>query len=165
MPSGVLSHYQPCLMACCLTIGHAFWCSASLSTMPVGMVPHYRPCLLAWYLTIGHVFRSNATEIKILRVECRWKKGDYKSGTTCIEVSLYQTCMMIRCRSQICLMQCNYIRHVCWVHEFIYACMFVKCCSIKQGIWSVTKPSDMPTCKMPLPQGCKICWVPSWTPS
>ena len=123
MPSGMVPHYQPCLMVCCLTIGHAFWCSASSSTMPVGMVPHYRPCLLAWYLTIGHGFRSNAIEINILRVECRWKMGGNKSGATYTEVLLYQTCMMIRCHSQICLLvQPDYIRHVCWVHEFIYAC-------------------------------------------
>ena len=43
--------------------------------------------------------------------------------------------------------------------------MFVKCCSIKQGIWSVTNPSDMPTGRMPLPQGYKTCPVPLWTPS
>ena len=54
MPSGVVPHYQPCLLVCCLTIGHAFWCSASSSTMPISGVPHSRPCLLAWYLTIGH---------------------------------------------------------------------------------------------------------------
>ena len=118
MPSGVVPHYQPCLLVCCLTIGHAFWRDASSSTMPVGVVPHYRPCLLAYYLTIGHAFWSIAIAINILRVECRWKKGGYKSGATCTEVVLYQTCLMIRCHSQICLLvQCNYIRHKCWVHE------------------------------------------------
>ena len=81
--------------------------------------------------------------------------------------------------------RCHYIRHVWWSGATLrYAClyklqlyqtcmlgswihlrMFVKCYSIKQGIWSVTNPSDMPTGRMPLPQGCKICWVPSWMPS
>ena len=122
MPSGAVPHYHPCLLVCCLTIGHAFWCGASLSAMPVGVVPHYRPCLLAWYFTIGHAFWSIATAINILPVECRWKKGGYKSGATCTEVSLYQRCLMIQCHTQICLLvQCNYIKHACWVHEFIYA--------------------------------------------
>ena len=106
------------MLVCCLTIGHAFWRDASSPTMPVGVVSHYRPCLLAWYLTIGHAFWSIAIAINILRVECRWKKGGYKSGATCTEVVLYQTCLMIRSHSQICLLvQCNYIRHACWVHE------------------------------------------------
>ena len=99
IPSGVVPHYQPCLLVCCLTIGHAFWCGASSSTMPVGVVPHYRPCLLAWYLTICHAFWSIATAINIFLVECRRKKGGYKSGATCTEVPLYQTCLIIPCHS------------------------------------------------------------------
>ena len=117
MPSGVVPHYQPCLLVCCLTIVHAFWCGASSSTMPVGVVPHYRPYLLAWYFTIGHAFWSIATAINILLVKCRWKKGGYKSGATCTEVPLHQTCLMNWCHTQICLLiQCNYIRHACWVN-------------------------------------------------
>ena len=120
MSAGVLFPYRSCLLAwcliinhaylmCCLTISHAFCCGASSSTMPVGVVPHYRPCLLAWYLTIDHAFWSIATAINILLVECRWKKGGYKPGATCTEVPLYQTCLMIWCHSQICLLiQCNY---------------------------------------------------------
>ena len=127
MPTGVVSHYQPCLLVCCfpighafwrgaslstipihrvcsLTIGHAFWCGASSSPMPVGVVPHYRPYLLVWYLTIGHAFWSIATAVNILLVQCRWKKGGYKSGATCTEVPLYQTCLMRRFHSQICLL-------------------------------------------------------------
>ena len=46
MHSGVMPYYQPCLLVCCLTIGHAFWCGPSLSTMTLGVVPYYRPCLL-----------------------------------------------------------------------------------------------------------------------
>ena len=95
MPSGVVPHYQPCRLVCCLTIGHAFWCGASSSPMPVCVVPHYSPCLLAWYLTIGHVLWSIATAINILLGERRWKKGGYKPGGTCTEVPLYQTCLMI----------------------------------------------------------------------
>ena len=70
-----------------------------------------------------------------------------------------------RCNSQICLLvQCNYYQ-TCMLGSWIHLRMSVKCCSIKQGIWSVTNPSDMSTGKMPLPQGCKTCRVPSWTPS
>ena len=124
MPSGVVAHYQPCLLVCCLTIGHAFWCGASASTMPVVVVPHYRPCLLACHLAIGHAFWSIATAINILLVERRWKKGGYKSDATCTEVLLYQTSLMIWYHSQICLLvECNHIRRACWVHEFIYACL------------------------------------------
>ena len=109
MPSGVMPHYHPCLLVCCLTICHAFLCGASSSIMPVGVAPHYRPCLLAWYLTICYTFWSIATAINILPVECRRKKGGYKAGATCTEVPLYQTCLIIRCHSQICLLvQCNY---------------------------------------------------------
>ena len=108
LPYGVVPHYQPCLLDCCLTIGHAFWCGASSSTMPVGAVPLYRPCLLAWYLTIGHAFWSIATAINILLVECRCKKGGYKSGAICTGVPLYQICLIIQCHSQICLLvQCS----------------------------------------------------------
>ena len=124
MPSGVVPYYHPYLLVCSLTIGHAFWCGASSSTMPVGVVPHYRPCLLAWFFTIGHAFWSIATAINILLVECRWKKGGYKSEATSTEVPLYQTWLIIQCHNQICLfVQCNYIRHACRVHEFIYACL------------------------------------------
>ena len=40
VPAGVVPHYRPCLLMCCLTVGYAFWCGASLSTTQVGMVPH-----------------------------------------------------------------------------------------------------------------------------
>ena len=128
MPSGVVPHYQPCLLVCCLTICHAYWCGALQSSIPIGVVPHYRACLSGRYFTIGHAFWLIATAINILLVECRWKKGGYKSCATCTEVSLYQTCLMIQCHTQIyLLLQCNYIRHACWAYEFIYA----NCGSIK----------------------------------
>ena len=61
MPAGVVSHYQPCLLVLCLTIGHAFWCSASLSIMPAGVLPHYMPCFLVWCLIISHAFWCGAS--------------------------------------------------------------------------------------------------------
>ena len=54
---GMVSHYQPCLLVCCLTKGHTLRCGASLSAMPAGAVPHYRPCPLVWCLTIGHTLQ------------------------------------------------------------------------------------------------------------
>ena len=30
IPVGMVSHYQPCLLVGCLTIGHTFWCGASM---------------------------------------------------------------------------------------------------------------------------------------
>ena len=30
IPAGMVSHCQPCLLVWCITIGHAFWCCASL---------------------------------------------------------------------------------------------------------------------------------------
>ena len=95
------------------------------STMPVGVVPHFRPYLLAWYLTIGHAFWSIATAINILLVECRWKKSGYKSGATCTEVPLYQSCLMIRCHSQImpaCKMQLLSDMHAGFMNSSTHVC-------------------------------------------
>ena len=52
----MVSNYQPCLLVCSLTIGHALWCGVYLSTMSGGVVPHYRSCLLVCCLTVGHAF-------------------------------------------------------------------------------------------------------------
>ena len=53
----------------------------------------------------------------------------------------------------------------CMLGSFIQIREFVKCCSIRQGIWSVTNQSDMPTGKVLLPGVCKTCRLPSGTPS
>ena len=105
MSSGVVPHYQPCLLVCCLTIGHAFWCGASSSTMPVGVVPHYRPCLLVWCLTIGHAFWSIATSIDILLVKCRGRRA-----VTSLVLPVER---------------CHYIWHVWWSGATLrYACLY-----------------------------------------
>ena len=54
--ASLTAHLQPCLLVCCLTIGHAIWCGASLEAMPSGVMPHYQPYLLVCCLTIGHAF-------------------------------------------------------------------------------------------------------------
>ena len=45
----------------------------------------------------------------------------------------------------------------CMLGSFIQIHVLVKCCSIMQGIWSVTNLSDMPTNKVLLPWVCKFC--------
>ena len=67
VPAGMVSHYQPCLLAWCFIIGHAFWFGTSRSAMTVGVVPHYRLCFLRWCLTVGHVFWYGAS-IKVMPV-------------------------------------------------------------------------------------------------
>ena len=141
------------------TIGHTFSCDASLSALPVVVVPHYRSCLLAWYLTIDHACWSIATATEIFLVKRKWKKdGD---GATCTVVHLYQTCLLIRyplSDMSACTVQLN---QTCMLGSFIQICEFVKCCSIREGIWSVTNPNDMPTCRVLLPRVCKTCRLPS----
>ena len=128
--AGMVSHYQPCLLAWCFIIGHAFWFGTSLSAIPSGVVPHCRSCLLVWCLTIampvGVVphYRPCLLVCFALRptfwlVECRGKRDGYKSGASLTEVPWHQTCLLIWCHSQMrLLVQCNSIRHACWVHLF-----------------------------------------------
>ena len=144
------------------TIGHAFSCGASLSALPVVVVPHYRSCLLAWYLTIGHACWSIATVTEILLVECKWKKD----GVWCY---LYSGAIISDMSADTvplsdmpaCTVQLN---QTCMLGSFIQICEFVKCCSIREGIWSVTNPNNMPTCRVLLPRVCKTCRLPPWTP-
>ena len=99
----------------------AWWCGVSLKAIPAfWLVPHYQQCLLMNHMPviIGHACWSIVTATNILLAKCRWKKDSYKSGATLTEVSLHQTCLLIRCHSQIC--------------------MHVQCYSIKQG-----KASDL----------------------
>ena len=115
VPAGMVSQYQLCLLewyltiscACCygvslsavsagvvLHIGHTFWFGTSLSAMPVGVVPYSLPCLLVHF----------AIQPTFWLVECRRKRDGYKSGATLTEVPLHQTCLLIWCHSQICLL-------------------------------------------------------------
>ena len=144
MASGVVSYYQPYLLVYCLTIGHAFWRGASLATMPNCVLLHYRSCLLVWYLIINHACWCGSLLYTMpvggvphyrlcLLVNCHCNQ--YFTGRVQMEEGWLQvwcylyrgviiSVMIIRCHSQICLLvQCNYIRHSCWVHEFIFACL------------------------------------------
>ena len=53
----------------------------------------------------------------------------------------------------------------CMLGSFIQICAFVKCCFIRQVIWSVTNQSDMHTVRVLLSGVCKTCRLPSGTPS
>ena len=51
MPSGLVPHYQPCLLVCCLTIGHVIvqWLSGRvLDSRPrgQGFEPHQHHCVV-----------------------------------------------------------------------------------------------------------------------
>ena len=119
MPAGVLPHYQPCLLVWCHTIDHAVWRGASLSAMHAGVLPHYRTCMLLWCLTIGHACWSNANTSNIstsrvqmeegwLQVWCYFYRGAITSDMPADPMPL---------------VQCNSIRHACWVRLFGYACL------------------------------------------
>ena len=147
IPAGMVSHYQPCLLVWCLTINCACWCGAS-----------YRSYLLVWYITISishagwcgtllyampagpfcnltNILTSWVqTEMRWLQVWCYSYRGAITSDMfanlvplldmpACI-VQLYQTCMM---------------------GSLIQIHVFVKCFSIRQEIWYVKNPPDMPT--------------------
>ena len=142
---GLVPYYQPCMLEWCLTIGHAFWCSASLKVMSSGVAPHYRPYLLAWYLTIGHACWSVLQrEEEWLQVWCYSYRGAITSDMSAdpvplsdmpaYTVQLYQTGML---------------------GSFIQIHVFVKCFFIRQELWYVTNPPDMPTGKVWLPWVCK----------
>ena len=145
MPSGVVPHYQLCLLVWCLTLGHSFWCGATSSTMSVGVVPHYRSCLLALYLIIDHDCRPIATEAYILLAECRWKKDGNKSGATEVPLLLSD-------------MPASTVQHyqTCMLGSFIQIHVFVKCCTIRQDIWSVTNPSYIPIGRVPFHRFVKL---------
>ena len=132
--AGMVSHFQPCLLVWCLILGHVFSFGSSLSAMPVGVVPHYRSCLLVWCLTIDHaywrvtsLYAMSAglfcTSTNILISLVQREEGWLQSDATLKDVPL-QTCLLIRCHSQICLLvQYNSIRHTCWVHLIRYTCL------------------------------------------
>ena len=153
MPSGVVPHYQPCLLVCCLTIGHAFRCGASSSTMPVSVIPHSRPCLFAWYLTIRHCNQHFTSRVQVeegrLQVWCYLYRGTITSDMSADLVPLSDM--------PSCTMQLLSNMHAGFMNTSTHVCKVLR--SIKQGIWSVTNSSDMPTGMMPLPNGCKTCGV------
>ena len=125
MPVGVLPHYMPCLMVWCLIISHAFWCGGSLWSMLSGVMPHariislacwcgsfYRPCLLS--CTSLYAMPAGQSPLQPTFYQ---SNADGRRMVTCTEVPLYQTCLLIRRLSQICLLvQCNSIRQARWVY-------------------------------------------------
>ena len=55
MPSGVVLHYQPCLLVWCLTIGNAFWCVSRYQLCLLVLYLLIKSYLLVWCFTISHV--------------------------------------------------------------------------------------------------------------
>ena len=180
MPSGVVPHYQPCLLVCCITIGHAFWYGASLSAKPSIMVPHYRPCFLVWCLIISHFcwcgdhYRRYLLVWNLIIRNACWCGSSLQTMPVGV-VPHYRPCLLVnrhcnrhftsRRRRMVaslvllfrgaitsdmfadpvplsdmpaCAVQ---LYQTCMLGSFIQIRMFVKCCSTRQGIWSVTNPS------------------------
>ena len=174
VPAGVVLHYRPCLLVWYLTIIHACWCGVSQQAMPFGVVPHCRSCfLVVWCLTIGHVcWRGTSlyampagpfctsTDILTswvqreegwLQVWCYSNRGAITSDMSADPVPLSD---MPACTVQLCMLG-----------SFIQIHVFVKCFSIRQEIWYVANPPEMPTGKVRLPRVCKTYQLPAWTPS
>ena len=119
VPAGVVLH-----------IGHTFWFGTSLSAMPVGVTMLAGPFCNSTNILTSWV----QTEMGWLQVWCYSYRGAITSDMfanlvplsdmpACI-VQLYQTCMM---------------------GSLIQIHVFVKCFSIRQEIWYVKNPPDMPT--------------------
>ena len=154
MSSGVVPRYLLCLLVCCLTIGHVFWCGASLSAMPSDVVFHYRQCLLANCHCNRHFTSQVEMEERWLQVWCNLYRGVIISDMSADPVPLSD---MPVCKVQL--------YQTCTLGTFIQIRVFVKCCSARQGTWSITNPSDMPNGRVLLPRVCKTCRLPSWIPS
>ena len=114
MSAGVVLLYLLYLLVWCLTISRVCWYGVSLSTVPAGVVLHighnFWCGTLLYAMPAGQFCNSIQPTFRL--VECRRKWDGYKSGATLTEVPLHQTCLLIWCHSQICLLvQCNSIRH------------------------------------------------------
>ena len=88
-PTGMVSHYQLCLLVLCLTISHA-WClnvgrasssGVSLNAMHSSDVVHYQPCLLVWCFIIGYAF---------------WCGTSQSVMNVCV-VPHYRSCLLVWC--------------------------------------------------------------------
>ena len=188
--AGMVSHYQPCLLVWCFIIDHAFWFGTSLSAMPVGVVPHYRSCLLVWRLTVSHFFWCGASlqampvgvvthyrpcllvrfalQTTFWLVECRRKRGGYKSGATLTEVPLHQTCLLIMSGSCATLRNtCLYSATLSDMHAgFIYSDTRVCKVLLHQARNLVYYKSTRHAYRLgAAPTVCKTYQLPSWTPS
>ena len=133
MPSGMVPHYQPCLLLWGLTIGHAFWYGASLSAMPSIVVPHYRPCFLVWCLIISHFcwcgdhYRRYLLVWNLIIRNACWCGSSLQTMPVGV-VPHYRPCLLVNrhCNRHftsrrgrmvaslvLLLQRCHYIGHVC----------------------------------------------------
>ena len=139
MPSGVVLHYQQCLLMWFLTIDHAC---------------QYRQCLLVNCHCNQHFTSRVQMEEGWLQVWCYSYRGAITSDMSADPVPFSDM--------HACSMQ---LYRICMLGSIIQIHMFVKFHPIRQVIWFATNPSDMPTGRVQLPQVCKTCRLPSWTPS
>ena len=132
----MVPHYQPCLLVWCLTLGRVSWCGASLSAVHVGP------------MALQRTFVTSRVQMKEVWLQglCYFCRGAITSDMSADPVPLSD---MLDCTVQL--------YQTCMLDSFIQTRMFVQCCSIMQGVWFVTNPSDMPICNVPLPRVCKIC--------
>ena len=74
----------------------------------------------------------------------------HKSGAILRGVPLHQTSAdpVSLSNMHACTVQ---LHQTCMLGSFIQLHVFVRCCYIRQGIWSVTNPSDMLTGRVSLP--------------
>ena len=129
MPSGVVPHYRLCLLMWCFIISDACWCGTSLNTMPVDVISHYRICLLVNCHCNRYFFSRLQMEEGCLQVWCYLYRGAIISDMSANPVPLSD---MPACTVQL--------YQTCTLRTFIQNRVFVKCCSFKQGMWSVTNP-------------------------
>ena len=103
MQSGVVPHYQLCLLVCGFIIGHDFWCGISLSALTVYVVPHYRPYLLVWCLTLGNAFWCGASlwamPSGVVPHYRPWRFAWYLTiGHVCWSVATATNILLVECR-------------------------------------------------------------------
>ena len=155
MPVGVVPYYRQCLLVWCLTIGHAFWCGASLSAMPAGVFAHYRPYLLVRCLIISHVFWCGA------HLGHAFSCSAYLSALPVGVVPHYRPCLLAWYFT---------IGHACWSIAIAADILLVECRWKKDGVrgylysgvilsdmFADTMPLlNMPACTVQLYQTCML---------
>ena len=101
--------------------------------MPFGVVPSYRTCLLV----CCHYNRYSTSRVQMgegwIQLWCYLYIGAITSDMSADPVPLSMPASTVQ------------LYHTCMLCSFIQIHVFVNCFSIRQGIWSVTYPSDMPT--------------------
>ena len=152
MFSGVVPHYWPGLLVCCLTIGHTFWFGASLSAMPSDVVPCYQPCLLVWCLVISHAFWCGASLSAmsagvVLTLGHTFWFGASLSAMHVGVVPHYRPCLLSWYLT---------IGHVCWCVAHLRPYLLVWCLVIGHACWCCSSLQTMPVGVVPHYRPCLL---------